>query len=91
MLSAIKHEIAIGTFQYAKYFPLSKNALLGIKLTNKTVSQALDEYLQAARRTCEMSTWKNYKSAIEHHLKPTFGHIRLGTSAPARSKTGLAH
>lgn len=77
MLSAIKHEIAIGTFQYAKHFPQSKNALLGIKLTNKTIAQALDEYLQAARRTCEMSTWKNYKSAIEHHLKPTFGHIRL--------------
>lgn len=76
-VAAIQHEIAINTFDYSKHFPNSKNALLGSKTTNKNVSQALDEYIQAARRTCEMSTWRNYRSAIEHHLKPNFGHMRL--------------
>lgn len=75
--STIQHEIAIGTFEYSKHFPNSKNALLGSKSSNKTVAQALDEYIQSARRTCAMSTWKNYRSAVEFHLKPTFGHIRL--------------
>lgn len=75
--ATIKLEIAQNTFQYAKYFPNSKNALLGAKSTNKTVAKALDDYIEAGRRTFEMSTWRNYRSAIEHHLKPTFGHIRL--------------
>lgn len=75
--ATIQHEIAIGTFVYSNHFPQSKNALLGAKTSNITVGQALDDYIRSARRNVELSTWKNYYSAIEHHLKPAFGHIRL--------------
>jgi len=88
--AAIKHEIAIGTFSYSKHFPNSKNAQLGSLTANKTVGEALDEYLQATRRTLELSTWRNYRSAVEHHLKPTFGDIRLAdlTSSTIKSWIG---
>lgn len=87
---AIKHEIAIGTFSYSKHFPQSKNSHLGSLTANKTVSEALDEYLQATRRTLELSTWRNYRSAVEYHLKPTFGDIRLAdlTSSTIKSWIG---
>lgn len=75
--ATIQLEIEKGIFLYAKHFPQSKNALLGARTSNLTVSDALDGYLQATRKTCAASTWKNYKSAVEYHLKPTFGHIRL--------------
>jgi integrase len=88
--STIQHEIAIGTFSYSKHFPQSKNAHLGSKTSNKTVSQALDEYMASARRTLELSTLKGYRSAIEFYLKPNFGDIRLAdlTSATIKSWMG---
>lgn len=88
--SAIQHEIAIGTFSYSKHFPQSKNARLGSKTSNKTISQALDEYMQASRRTLELSTLKGYRSAIELYLKPNFGETRLVdlTSATIKSWMG---
>lgn len=75
--STIQHEIAIGTFDYSKHFPNSKNKLLGTRHSNKTVSQALDEYLKSSKRRLEKSTFRDYYSAIESHLKPHFGHMRL--------------
>lgn len=89
MKATILHEIAIGTFSYQNHFPNSKNATLGIKHSNQTVSQALDDYIQAAKRTCEISTWKNYRSAIEHHLKPAFGDIRLVDLTTSRIKSWI--
>ena len=58
--ATIQHEIAIGTFDYSKHFPQSKNATLGSKTSNKTISEALDDYIKSAKRTCALSTWKNY-------------------------------
>lgn len=77
-IAAIHHEMAIGTFNYLNHFPNSKNAHLGNTRSNLTIAQALDSYLQASRRTCEISTWRNYMSAIEFHLKPAFGHLCIG-------------
>lgn len=75
--ATIQHEIAIGIFSYSKHFPQSKNATLGSKVSNKKISEALDEYMKSSKQTCALSTWKNYCSAIEYHLKPAFGHIKL--------------
>ena len=87
--STILHEIALGTFSYAKHFPNSKNAQLGAKTANKTVAEALDEYLQSTRRTLEQSTWRNYRSAVEHHLKPVFGDVRLVDLTSANIKAWI--
>ena len=75
--ATIELEIEKGTFSYAKHFPNSKNAALGSNTSNKLTSKAFDDYLQATRKTCAISTWRNYKSAIEFHLRPNFGHLRL--------------
>lgn len=75
--AAILHEIGIGTFNYAAHFPDSKRAATLGKVTNKTVADALDEFLLTSRRTCEASTLRDYQSAIEYHLKPAFGDFLL--------------
>ncbi|MGC2458548.1 MAG: tyrosine-type recombinase/integrase [Gallionellaceae bacterium] len=75
--AAILHEIGIGTFNYAAHFPDSRRAATLGKVSNKTVSQALDEFLLTSRRTCEASTLRDYQSAIEYHLKPAFGDFLL--------------
>jgi len=77
LYSAIQHEISIGTFDFAKHFPNSKKAISANNTHNKTVSQALDEYMRSAHRALEKSTLKGYNSAIEFYLKPNFGHIKL--------------
>jgi integrase len=75
--AAIEHEISIGTFDFAKHFPNSKKAISANYTHNKTVSQALDEYMRSVNRVLEKSTIKGYNSAIEFYLKPNFGHIKL--------------
>lgn len=85
----ILREIALGLFDYAKHFPESTLARRFSKTTRKTVSQALDEFLQAGRRTLEASTWRNYRSAVEHHLKPAFGRILLQDLTTANIKAWI--
>ena len=75
--AVILHEIGIGTFNYAAHFPDSRRAATLGKCSNKTVSKALDEFLLTSRRTCEVSTLRDYQSAIEYHLKPAFGDFLL--------------
>lgn len=75
--ASILHEIGIGTFNYATHFPDSRRAATLGKVSNKTVAQALDEFLLTSRRTCEASTLRDYQSAIEYHLKPAFGDYLL--------------
>jgi integrase len=75
--ATVLHEIAIGTFKYSNHFPNSKNATLGSKSNNKTVSKALDEFMQSSRRRLEKSTLRDYHSAVEFHLKPEFGDKRI--------------
>lgn len=75
--ASIQHAIALGKFRYADFFPDSPRARQGSRSSNLTVGQALDNFLEASRRTCEYSTWRDYRSAIEHHLRPTFGQLLL--------------
>jgi integrase len=75
--ASIQHEIVIGTFNYSNHFPNSKNATLGSKFSNKTVSKALDDFMQSSRRRLEKSTLRDYHSAVEFHLKPEFGEKRI--------------
>lgn len=70
-------EIGMGTFNYAEYFPNSKRAETMGKVSNKTVAQALDDLLTSSRRTLEASTYRDYQSSVEYHLKPAFGETLL--------------
>lgn len=86
--SSIQLDISLGVFDLNKYFPNSKKSISNT--TNKTIGKALDDYMQSARRSLELSTIKGYRSAIEYHLKPNFGQIRLSelTSSEVKSWIG---
>ncbi|MDY6994877.1 MAG: DUF3596 domain-containing protein, partial [Pseudomonadota bacterium] len=71
--SEILRRIEIGNFNYAEYFPDSPKVRLTSSRIPKTIGKALDEYIESKRRTAEYSTWRDYRSAAEHHLKPAFG------------------
>ena len=71
--ATILHEIGIGTFNYAVHFPDSRRAETLGKLTNKTVGEALEDFLRNTKRRYEASTLRGYKSAIYYHLIPAFG------------------
>jgi integrase len=87
--ASIQHAIAIGKFRYADYFPDSKRARHGSRASNQTVADTLDDFLESCRRTCENSTWRDYRSAVEYHLKPTFGKLLLRDLTAASIKAWL--
>lgn len=87
--AAIEHAIAIGKFRYADFFPDSKRARQGSRSSTRTVCDALDDFLESCRRTCEYSTWRDYKSAVEFHLKPAFGALPLRDVTAAAVKAWL--
>ena len=89
LYSAIQHEISIGTFDFAKHFPNSKKSIVQNYTNNKTISQALDDYMRSARRSLERSTIRGYNSAIEFHLKPHFGHIKLSDLTASMVKSWI--
>jgi integrase len=87
--AAIQRDIALGKFRYADYFPDSKRARQGSRSSNQTVKDALDSFLEASRRTSEYSTYRDYKSAVEYHLKPAFGTLLLRDMTAAGIKVWL--
>lgn len=76
---AILHDIDYGNFEYSKHFPNSKNAFKFSK--NKgamlTIEDALNTWMKRASQKCELSTLRDYRSAMRTHLIPTFGKISL--------------
>ncbi len=87
--ASLLHSIALGKFRYADYFPHSKYARAGGRSSNRTVAEALDDFVEACRRTREHSTWRDYRSAVEHHLKPKFGALLLRDVTAANVKAWL--
>ena len=71
---AILYGIATRTFNYLEHFPGSE---LGRRLFRKanqvTVGELLDSFLRTRQQSTERSTWKNYRSAVNHYLVPQFG------------------
>ena len=72
MREAIRHEISIGQFNYAKHFPGSKTAQI-FGATPITVTAALDKWIESNYRQWVSSTYQDYRGVIAHHLKPFFG------------------
>ncbi len=89
----VLYEIATNTFDYAKHFPDSKR--LGRLGTQRipTVKQQLTKWLNSKYRSCALSTYKSYNSAVTHHLVPRFGGqliTELSTSDIRTWRDGLA-
>ncbi|HHT9914870.1 TPA: tyrosine-type recombinase/integrase [Legionella pneumophila] len=74
----IINAIALGTFNYADYFPDSKRArLFGHVIIKATTGELLKEYMAIAEKTLEASTYNGYRKVCEAHLYPNFGHIPI--------------
>ena len=73
----ILFEIEKGSFHYAEHFPGSSRVKTFGESEQLSVNDALDRYLDSKLRTCEKSTYRGYKSAVEHHLRPQFGKLMM--------------
>jgi integrase len=79
----IINAIALGTFNYADYFPNSKRArLFGHVIIKATTDELLKDYMAIAEKTLEASTYNGYRKVCEAHLYPTFGKIPIRELSP---------
>lgn len=88
--ASIQHAVALGRFRYADFFPDSKYAQYGGRSSNRTIADALDEFVELTRRTKEHATWRDYHGIVEHHLKPKFGSLPLRDITSVEVRTWLA-
>lgn len=69
--ASILYEIERGTFDYLKHFPNSRQARrLFVDSFKKSVGDALDDFLAAAKNRVEYSTWRDYSSAVKFRKLP---------------------
>lgn len=79
----IINAIALGTFNYADYFPDSKRArLFGHVVIKATTGELLKDYMAIAEKTLEPSTFNGYRKVCEAHLYPIFGGIPIRELSP---------
>jgi len=67
LVAMVNHEIAAGTFDYARHFPGS------IRLKSNTIGHYLDIYLQTKATDTAPSTLRGYRSHINNHIRPKWG------------------
>ena len=87
----ILFEMEKGTFRYTEHFPKSRRAKIFGETESISISEALDRFLDTKLRTCEPSTYKTYKSAIEQHLRPTFGLLPINELTTAVVREWIAN
>lgn len=79
----IRAKIARQTFRYSDYFPESPRARrFGHQVSAETVAEALEAWLDDARRTKKRSTWRSYEKSARGWLVPHLGYIRLVDLSP---------
>jgi integrase len=84
----ILNAIALGTFNYADYFPQSKRArLFGHIWIKATVGELLADYMAIAAKTLEPSTVNGYRKICDAHLFPVFGNIPIKDLSPIIIRT----
>jgi len=69
---SVLNDIAFNRLNLAEHFP-NRKSTAPIKLN--IIGKALDDFLRAKTASCAVSTVRDYKSAIEFHLKPIFGEL----------------
>jgi integrase len=79
----ILNAIEKGTFQYADYFPNSRNAAkFGAVPSRITIGELLREQLRIAERTLSPSTYRGYKQVCDSHLLPQWDKTLLTELTP---------
>lgn len=88
----IINAIALGTFNYADYFPDSSRAkLFGHGVVKASVGELLRDYMAIAEKTLETSTYNGYRKVCEAHLYPEFGSIPLRELSPLIIRNWVTH
>lgn len=92
LLEAVKHDIAMGKFDYLDHFPHSKHAMrLSAKAGHLiTVDTLLNDWLKRVANRAAYSTLKDYSSAVRYHLIPRFGSIRVAELKTSQIEDWLA-
>ena len=77
--AAILHEIGIDRFDYANHFPDSPKCKLFDNNPHKhrSVDEALNMWLEIKRGRTAHSTYVNYKSKANSHVRPRWGNYEL--------------
>lgn len=89
--TAILYAIETQTFDYLREFPKSSLAKRVFRSGNNvSVKELLETYLKRTARTVELSTIRDYKSAVYHHLIPEFGDVNIADPKPSRIKDWIA-
>jgi integrase len=83
---AIENDIAIGTFDYGKYFPRSKRAKLFAKIpaTVITAGVLFTEWLASVHKKLEPETYDLYERYVRTTWRPRFGKDLLVNLTAAR-------
>jgi integrase len=80
----ILNRIERKTFDYAEYFPDSQRARrFGHNPQNRTIEELLTAQLKIWEKTLQPSTVRGYRIAIDGHLIPKFGAMRVQDLSPA--------
>jgi integrase len=91
-LAAIKHEIAVGSFEYIEHFPNSRKSK---NYSNKLictleVSDAISRYLETIALTTAPSTYKAYSNKAKNHILPKFANRVLTDITQSELKLWMA-
>lgn len=79
--ATIEHEIATGTFDYAKHFPNSPRARKLSRTPGAAISvaESLRQWHDSMESELEPETWNEYGKDISKHLIPQFGEAMLSS------------
>lgn len=79
------------SFDYAEFFPDSNRArLYGHNPQNTTIEELLEAQLKIWKKTLQPSTVRGYRIAINGHLIPQFGAMRVQELSPAILRNWVA-
>lgn len=89
----ILDEIERGLFIYTNHFPDSKRAKLfgHSNEADRTIGELLTAYLARVEKTLQRSTVKGYREAVESHLLPTFGAIKISHLTAAQIRDWVSN
>lgn len=85
--NSILFEISQDRFDIAKHFPKRKASEIHLQ---SSIDKAFDNFLKFKKTSCAVSTFRDYKSAIDFHLRPTFGHLDFSEVTPSKIRDWLS-
>lgn len=95
MDAAIQRDIALGSFDYRKYFPDSRTKT-AVQFSERqssgiTVAEALRAYLEGVEGNLARSTFRDYRHCVEGQLIPAFGDLTLSRLTVAVIRAWIAN